>query len=230
MGAAMRTASVALAFAVLLVLPGCGSMNAHVRTVQPSTASQAPAVVRPPAPPTPGAIFAAGSHRPLFEDLRARLAGDTLTIRIAEKTSASQSSNSSIDRQGAVEGSISALPFVSAGSFARASVSGASSNSFQGKGETGSDNVFTGDITVSVLEVLANGNLLVSGEKQVGLKGNVDVLRFSGIVNPRTIRPDNTVVSTQVADARLDFSGRGPVGEAQVMGWLSRFFMSFLPI
>ena len=81
-----------------------------------------------------------------------------------------------------------------------------------------------------VREVLPNGNLLVTGEKQIGVNQNVDVLRFSGIVNPTHIRGGNVVSSTQVAEARLEQRGRGDVGRIQGMGWLTRFFLSVAPV
>ncbi len=112
----------------------------------------------------------------------------------------------------------------------RLTLEGESSNSFEGKGETGSDNMLTGTITVTVVEVLPNGNLLVAGEKQVGVNQNVDVLRFSGVVAPQSIQVDNRVASNKVADARVEFRGRGDVDRAQTVGWLSRFFLSWLPI
>jgi flagellar L-ring protein precursor FlgH len=107
---------------------------------------------------------------------------------------------------------------------------GSSDNSFEGKGATGTDNEFNGTITVTVIEVLPNGNLLVSGEKQVGINQNVETLRFSGVVNPATVLPGNLVSSTQIADARLEVRGRGDIDRAQTTGWLTRFFLSFLPI
>ena len=81
-----------------------------------------------------------------------------------------------------------------------------------------------------MLEVLPNGNLLVAGEKQVGINQNVDVMRFSGVVNPVSILPGNAVSSTQVAEARLEHRSRGDIDRAQTTGWLSRFFLSWLPI
>ncbi|MGE3927530.1 MAG: flagellar basal body L-ring protein FlgH, partial [Lautropia sp.] len=98
------------------------------------------------------------------------------------------------------------------------------------KGATGSDNQFAGTITVTVVEVLPNGNLVVAGEKQVGINQNLESLRFAGVVNPATIRPNNIVSSTQVADARMQVRGRGDIDKAQTTGWLTRFFLSFLPI
>ena len=103
------------------------------------------------------------------------------------------------------------------------------SNTFDGKGATTSSNVFTGTITVTVIDVLANGNLHVVGEKQIGIRRNSEVLKFSGVVNPAQIQPGNLISSTQVADARLDYRGGGYIEEAQIKGWLSRFFDSFLP-
>ena len=216
--------------AMMLALTGCMTLSPSVDIGPTHTMRPAAAAISPPPPPQNGAIYSSNSFRPLFENRRARHPGDILTITIAEETSATQTSSSSINRNSTLNGSITALPFLSAGAFNRGSMNGSSQNQFQGEGEAGSDNDFEGNITVTVLEVLGNGNLVVAGEKQVGLNGNVDVLRFSGVISPDTISPTNTVTSTQVADARLDFSGRGPVDESQVMGWLSRFFLTFLPI
>ena len=85
-------------------------------------------------------------------------------------------------------------------------------------------------ITATVTGVLPNGHLLVSGEKQIGVNENVDVLRFSGQVDPRSIQPGNSVASAQIANVRLEHRGRGAQAEAQVIGWLARFFLSVLPI
>ena len=79
-------------------------------------------------------------------------------------------------------------------------------------------------------KVLSNGHLVISAEKQIGVNSNVDVLRFSGQVDPRSIQPGNTVSTTQVANVRLEHRGRGPQAEAQVIGWLARVFLSLLPI
>ncbi|MFK7962748.1 MAG: flagellar basal body L-ring protein FlgH [Burkholderiaceae bacterium] len=215
---------------VALLLTGCGFMSPSVQIASQPTVRPVAAQTAAPEPPKPGAIYASSNFRPMFENRRARHPGDILLIKIAEKTTASQSSNSSVSKSGALNGSISALPFISAGDLAKTTLGGNSQNQFEGQGETGSDNVFSGDITVTVIEVLGNGNLHVAGEKQIGLNGNVDVLRFSGIVSPDSISPENEVLSSKVADARLDFRGRGQNGEAQVMGWLSRFFLNFLPL
>ncbi len=108
-------------------------------------------------------------------------------------------------------------------------VGASSSNAFSGKGGTESTNTFTGTITTTVVEVLPNGHLVVAGEKQIGVNENVDVMRFSGTVDPRSLQPGSVVSSTLVANARLQSRGRGAQGEAQAMGWLSRAFNSVAP-
>jgi flagellar L-ring protein precursor FlgH len=214
-----------------LAAGGCAQVSAYrVPPVDVGATSVVAAPAVAPAPVTNGAIYQAASYRPMFEDHRARLAGDTLTVNIVEKVSASQKSTSSIDKSGTLSGSVTALPLVAPNSFARASVGGTSANTFGGKGATESSNDFSGTITVLVTGVLPNGHLTIQGEKQIGVNANVDVLRFSGQVDPRAIQPGNVVPSTQIANVRVEHRSRGQQGEAQVMGWLSRVFLSVMPI
>ncbi|MEO7245216.1 MAG: flagellar basal body L-ring protein FlgH [Rubrivivax sp.] len=212
----------------LVMLGGCATLfpQAEVADTTP-VEPRAPAYL--PTAAT-GSIYQAASYRPLFEDHRARHVGDTLLIRIEERISATQTAKSQIDKSGSVEAIISALPGVSSKALTRAGASGSSSNSFEGKGTTESSNNFTGSITATVTRVLANGHLIISGEKQLGVNQNVDVLRFSGQVDPRTIRPGNVVSSMQVANVRVDQRARGAQAEAQRIGWLARVFLSVLPM
>jgi flagellar L-ring protein FlgH len=214
--------------AAAAVLAGCATTSTptvEMHAVAPQAAAPAPA---PQA--ANGAIFQAATHRPLFEDRRARLVGDTLTIQIEEQVSASQQSTSKVDRNGSLSAGVSALPYASARLLGRLKAEANSDVSNSGDGKTNSNNSFSGTITVLVREVMPNGNLLVTGEKQIGVNGNVDVLRFSGIVNPVNIRGGNVVSSTQVAEARLEQRGRGDIGRVQGMGWLNRFFLSIAPV
>lgn len=195
---------------------------------------QGPMYVAPeataPAPARNGAIYQTTSYRPIFEDHRARLVGDTLTVQIVESVSASQKSNSTIDKSGSLKAGITALPGIAANSFGTASIGGSSANTFAGKGETQNTNTFTGTITAVVTAVLPNGHLVIAGEKQIGVNHNVDVLRFSGQVDPRAIQSGNTVASINIANVRVEQRGRGQQAEAQGIGWLSRFFLNVLPI
>jgi flagellar L-ring protein precursor FlgH len=98
------------------------------------------------------------------------------------------------------------------------------------KGGANAANTFNGVITVTVMDVLPNGNLMVSGEKQMLINQGTEFIRFSGVVNPRTVSTNNTVPSTQVADARIEYSAKGYIDEAQQMGWLQRFFLNVMPM
>jgi len=177
-----------------------------------------------------GAIYQASAYRPLFEDYRARMVGDTLTVNIVENVSATQTANSTVGKTGKVESSASALGGLSALGLSRLGMSGSSANNFEGKGTTATTNQFSGTITATVVGVLPNGHLLVAGEKQVGVNQRVDVLRFTGQVDPRSIAPGNTVQSAQIANVRIENRGRGAIEDAQGMNWLGRFFLNLLPI
>lgn len=177
-----------------------------------------------------GAIYQPGRYRPVFEDYRARMVGDTLTVNIVENVSASQSADSTINKTGKVDSSVSTLGALRAGGLANLGVAGSSTNAFEGKGTTNSSNTFSGTITALVVGVLPNGALLIAGEKQVGVNHRVDVLRFTGQVDPRAILPGNTVPSASIANVRIENRGRGALDDAQGIGWLSRFFLNILPI
>lgn len=210
-----------------VALSGCMTKPVDVVPVRPINYVQTTAPAQ-----TGGSLFSAARYRPAFEDPRARLPGDTLTIQITEKVSASQSSSANINRSGSASGSISAIPGIVAKELTRDrnfNLGGESGNEFAGKGDNANENDFSGVITVTVQEVLPNGHLLVAGEKQIGINSNVDVLRFSGTIDPRHIRPGNTVASTQVANARIESRGRGAVDEALSIGWLGRFFLNVFP-
>ena len=222
-------ACAALGAAVLAGLAGCEQLNPRppVDLATPIYAAPAPIAATPVAN---GSIYQAAQYRPLFEDYRARLVGDSITVQIVEKISATQKSTSSIDKSGKVSAGITALPFLSANSFNRASATGNSTISSAGAGTTANSNEFSGTITAVVTGVLPNGHLLVAGEKQIGVNHNVDVLRFSGQVDPRMIQTGNVVASAQIANVRIENRGRGQQAEAQGIGWLARFFLNVLPL
>ncbi len=215
-----------LVLLVALPLGGCVTTTPPTAVHQPMTARPEP---RAAIAPSSGAIFSVASARPLFEDRRARFVGDTLIINIQEKVQASKKSENKTTRSSDVDVSVPTivgLPFKGAQG---TTLAASGTNNFNGKGENTSSNDFTGTLTVTVIEVYPNGNLLVSGEKQIGLKEGEEFVRFSGVVNPNTITSANTVTSTQVADARIEYKANGFLDSAQVMGWLGRFFLTFMP-
>ena len=224
---------VGVAALAALLLVGCQSTP----TRDPDFAN-----VRPPVPrrvqPTAGAIYASNSNMALFEDLRARRVGDILTIKLQESTSASKNADTKHEKDNATSitnptilGAPVAFSVPSALPLAAVSpntlqTSLRSSNDFEGDSESNQSNELTGDVTVSVAEVLPNGNLVIQGEKLFTLNQGHEHIRFSGIVRPYDIDASNTVVSTKVANARIVYAGEGPGHDANAMGWLARFFMS----
>ncbi len=212
-------------------LSGCNVMPtvADVEVVKPTAVRPVP-VVAPAQAAVSGSIFQNGQYRPMFEDHRARMVGDIVTVQIVESVSARANSTSSVEKNGSIEGAVTAFPLLPVSALTKLSAGGSSNNTFKGKGGTENSNTFNGTITATVVEVLPNGHFIISGEKQIGVNDNVDVLLFSGQVDPRTVQPGNTVASSQIANVRLQQKGRGGQADAQQIGWLSRFFLTLMPI
>lgn len=215
-----------LALAVAL-FSGCAWNSPPTTVHQPMTTRPAPA--REPIIHT-GSIYQPDHARvALFSDRHARFVGDTLTIVIEERTTASKRSSASASRTSDIDIGTPTISGIPGKTLQKLNVQAATSNEFEGKGDAASNNLFTGSLSVTVIEVLENGNLVVSGEKQVTINRGTEFIRFSGVINPVNITPSNTVSSTRVADARIEYRGTGYVAESQSMGWLSRFFQTVSP-
>ncbi|WP_322010967.1 flagellar basal body L-ring protein FlgH [Paraburkholderia sp. J12] len=221
-----RYAAALLAQAALMALAGC----AYYPKKEPIT--QQPMTAVPPAPPpnaSPGAIFNPGyAGRPLFEDQRPRNIGDILTIVISENINATKSSGANTNRSSTTQFGTASSGFLS-GLFGKMNMNSTGSNVFAGAGGANASNTFNGVLTVTVTNVLPNGNLVVSGEKQMLINQGNEFVRFSGVVNPNTVAGDNSVLSTDVADAKIEYSAKGVIDEAETMGWLQRFFLNVAP-
>jgi len=177
-----------------------------------------------------GAIFQQASYRPLYEDAKARMVGDILTISIVEKTSAGKAAAASNSKTGAASFAAPTVFGVPATTTAQAALATSSSTKYDEKGAQTASNNFTGTIAVTVIDVMPNGNLLVSGEKQLAFDKGAEFVRFSGVINPTTIAAGNVVASTQVADARFEYRSTSRLDSTEMSSMLSRFFLSFLPL
>jgi flagellar L-ring protein precursor FlgH len=216
------------ALPVVCGLIGCSA--APRADVAPHAPTSAKALPYDPAAVAPtGGIFHSNNAVFLFEDRKPRVIGDLLTIQINENLNASQSANSNTEKKTATSATLPKISGVLGMGIGGLNMNAASDSAFTGAGATASSNVFTGTITVTVVEVLPNGNLKVAGEKQIGIRQNSEVLKLSGVIDPTFIQPGNIVSSTQVADVRLDYRGGGNIEEAQIQGWLGRFFNSWMP-
>jgi flagellar L-ring protein precursor FlgH len=220
-----RSLRLSAVIAIAGMLEACSSV--------PDTIVSRPTSARPESivtAPANGAIFQAEGYRPLFEDRRPRRIGDTLTIAINENTNASKAAASSGAKSGSLVAGIASLFGVSSASLQKSVVSAKSDGKFEDRGAVNSSNNFTGVIAVTVVDVLPNGNLVVSGEKQIAMDKGAEFIRLSGVVTPDTIATGNVVSSTQVADVRVEYRTNSRIDAAEVSIWLARFFLSILPL
>ena len=220
--------SAALALVALVLLSGCASIYPTTPTAvhQPMTARPES---RAQALPATGSIYQAAYARPLFEDRRARNVGDTITINLVERNTAQKSANANATRNGSMTAGIGPISRLPLSGLNGLELEADAESEFAGKGAAAANNAFNGTITVTVIDVYPNGNLLVSGEKMVAINQGNEFIRFSGVINPNNVTAANTVQSTQVADARIEYRGSGFIDESNTMGWLQRFFVAIMP-
>ncbi|MDH5572608.1 MAG: flagellar basal body L-ring protein FlgH [Gammaproteobacteria bacterium] len=176
-----------------------------------------------------GAIYQAGMQVGWFQDITAHAVGDVLTIQLTESTNASTSSNTNTSKDQTIE-----MPGPTLAGQKIKSKEGVeilennleAGREFSGQGTSSINSSLNGMITVTVAEVLPNRNLLVKGKKMVNLNQSEEFIRFSGIVRQLDIRPDNTVLSSRVANVFISYSGNGTLNSANSMGSLAKFFQS----
>lgn len=209
---------------LLALLAGCAGTATREDTTFAATPPVQDAVADLP---TDGSLFNAGSSRDLFGDPKARRVGDILTVTLAESTQASKSSSTTTSKDTAADiGAPTILGRVATANLKPLSFGLSGTRSFDGKGDSSQSNALTGAITVTVAQRLSNGALVIRGEKWLNINQGQELVRISGIVRPEDIGPDNTVLSTRVADARIAYTGRGTLADANTQGWLARFFNS----
>ncbi|MEO7050969.1 MAG: flagellar basal body L-ring protein FlgH [Rhodanobacter sp.] len=174
-----------------------------------------------------GSIYHDAQNMELFTDPRAHRVGDILTVVLIESTQASKkatTSTSKTDKAKIAAPTVLGHTLSIGGKVADTDLDG--ERSFDGAGSSSQSNQLTGQITVTVAQRLSNGNLMVRGEKWLTINQGQELVRISGIVRPQDIGQDNVVPSTRVADARISYTGRGTLADANSRGWLSRFFNS----
>lgn len=213
-----------LGISLLLLLGGCVQQSAIRDDARWSaTAPKDTDVARP----ADGSIYQDAQGTDLFSDTHAHRTGDILTIVLLESTAASKKAETTTAKNDSVAlaaPTILGQPLTVNGNPASIGLNG--KNSFDGSGSSTQSNQLTGLITVTVAKRLSNGNLYVRGEKLVTINQGQEMVRISGIVRPQDIAQDNSVLSTRVADAHIEYSGRGTLADANTQGWLARFFNS----
>lgn len=234
---------------LLLALSGCASIVGDVRPFAPVPVA-APAISAQVAAAQPGASIA-GNPAPsasnsggsifasaggvngnrglrLFQDTKAREVGDLLTIVLTENTRAKTNANTAVTKDAGVGMGAPSLfgqsVTYNGKSILQAEIEG--TRKFGGAGDSAQSNQLDGDITVTVVEQLGNGNLRVAGEKRVRLNQGDELVQVQGIVRTADIGPDNRITSDRVGEAQIVYGGRGTLARSNAMGWLGRFFNS----
>jgi flagellar L-ring protein precursor FlgH len=202
----------------------CGSLPSKPPKPDPVVAR----VLPPPTPRTDGAIYQQGQQIELFADLKARRVGDVLTIRLTESTNASKNAATKTAKTTAVNNTGPTVlgRTITAGGVPIFTTALSGADSFDGSGSSTQGNSLAGSLTVTVMAVQPNGNLVVQGDKTLKLNQGDEFVHVSGVVRGADIATDNTVSSDKIADAHISYSGRGVIDSANTMGWFARFFNS----
>ena len=216
------------AVGLAVLLAGCGQAPLKL-THSPDFAPvyPAPQVIRPEAT---GSIFTGNQGDNWFGRSVIYQVGDTLTVLLDESTQAARQQNTTVSRESSNDvmtpGLIAKLPGTSTLSGMKTDGSTISSD---GKGETGQTATLKGSITTSIVQVLANGNLVLRGEKQLALSEGTEVIQLSGIVRPADISPNNTVQSRRLANAQIAYRGTGDLSNTARPGWATRTLLNLWP-
>lgn len=219
---------------VLITMVMAVAVSACSQVVGERPGQYPPSIAAPAAgtPPSNGAIWQSGSAMTLFDDVKARRVGDTLTIELAERTQASKSASTDATKDTQVDTGSPTLfgDTVTRNGEPLLSNEWETNQKFGGSGSSSQSNQLEGNITVTVAEVLPNGNLVVRGEKWLTLNQGEEYVQITGIVRPTDIGPDNSIPSWKVADARITYSGNGVIPDANRPGLLARLFIKLWPL
>lgn len=214
----------------LALLSGCAGIMPNQYQFTP-VAPQSLAAQSGPEQPrgSTGSIYKEGRDMRLFEDRTARRVGDVISIRLVERTDASKKASTAVDKSSdttIANPTLFGHPFRIGGVNLETGMSG--SRKFDGSGESDQSNSLRGQVSAIVVGVHPNGNLVIRGEKKLTLNQGEEFVQISGVVRPDDIAPDNSVLSSQVADAQITYAGNGALADANAAGWLARFFLTAL--
>jgi flagellar L-ring protein FlgH len=215
----------ALALGLAMALAGCADEGCGRAPGIAATLPPPPAVMPPPAT---GSLYNPASFTSLASDRRARRVGDLVTILLIERTQARKSATADAARDGNTAITLPNTPPFSL--VPSGLTSGGSKQSFKGTGTAAQDNQLSGELTVTVAQVLPGGVLRVAGEKRLTLNRGEEQVQLTGLVRIDDLGPDNSVASTRVADARIRYSGTGQIADQSRQGWLARFFTKVAPL
>lgn len=209
-------------------LSACTSTTTPPVTANDPFFAPAKPVVAEPKLVEDGSLFKAGFANSLYSDVKARRVGDLISVQLRENTNASKSANTSTNKDtGATLNPITGLGGKALNIGGQSVQLGLTSNSnFAGDAATAQSNSLSGNISVTVIDVLPNQNLVIRGEKWLTLNSGDEYIRLTGIIRPADISPDNEIESNKIANARIQYSGTGSFADAQKQSLVSQFFNS----
>lgn len=191
-------------------------------------------VVTPyPPPKTPGSLWQEENGRAyLYEDLRAMRVGDIITVKIVENHKGSKSADTKAERESTIDNGLSTstigIPGLNLGSFMAGrgvpglTVDASAKSKFGGKGATSRADTLTGTLSAMVTEVFPNGDLRIEGTREVKVNSEKQTMILSGVVRRVDVDTRNMVLSSAIADAKIEYAGLGVVDDVQRPGWLVR--------
>jgi len=206
-----------------VLLSGCSVR--HIREYEPKRRARNPVTTEMirTQPPIVGSLWSPrGSGGTLFTDVRAFAINDIVTIHIKEIASAKRDALTALDRKANMELNADVLGIMSSNQGSSNMVDADSDSDFNSKGETGRTDDVRFTVAGTITQVLNNGNLYIEGHRVVLVNEEEHHFYISGVARPEDIERDNSIVSYKLAEAHVEFTGRGVVSEAQNPGWFTR--------
>ena len=235
----------------LIIVSGCTTLQTKQQTVTPAPAK--PSYMMQGSferqhinrePESLSGIWSEAGPNDFFQDHRAYRVGDIVTVNVAETSSASKSATTSTGKSTSIDAGINSLlgwegRLKNLTSFGKSDVrnaydssnmlSGSLSNSFSGSGSTTRGDSMTASVTVRVIDVKPNGNLVIQGAREISVNSESQGIMLSGEIRPVDISPDNTILSSYIANLRIEYIGSGSISDKQQPGWLVRLVDTVWP-
>ncbi len=212
---------VMLAVLGVLVWTGCITTQSSTKTTISSPHEVSQQALQPPAT-TEGSLWSAKRSTHLFSDLKARNVGDIVTINVVESATASKNATTKTSRESEMAAKWTGVLQKMTGDWVGGEVSAGLNNNFDGKGETTRSSQLAAYITAQVIQVLPNGYLVIQGHRQVRVNNENQIINVQGVIRTEDINANNIVLSTYIADARIELIGEGVISDKQRPGWLAR--------
>ena len=204
---------------MVLLCAGCLTTQGH----KPTSISLPPTIPTPnAAPASEGSLWSPASATNMFSDLRARRVGDLVTINVVESATASNNAISKTSRDNELTAGWTGVLANLTGNWVGNNQSVSFKNSLDGEGQTTRTSQLSTYMTAQVIQVLPNRRLAIEGHTQVRVNNENQIIKVQGIIRMEDIDTTNTILSTSIAEAKIELSGEGIVSDKQRPGWFTR--------